>query len=71
MDRLRSGHSTTFYFRAVGLAMTRKFLWVVAAVVLALVCFDKTRSMLERRRRADDKEELVRWEGEGGNVPNA
>lgn len=51
--------------------MTRKFLWVVAAVVLALVCFDKTRSMLERRRRADDKEELVRWEGEGGNVPNA
>ena len=52
--------------------MTRKFFWVVAAAVLAMVCFDKTRSMLERRRRADDKkEELVRWEGEGGNVPNA
>ena len=52
--------------------MTRKFFWVVAAALLAMVCFDKTRSMLEQRRRADDKkEELVRWEGEGGNVPNA
>ena len=41
--------------------MTRKFFWVIAAAVLAMVCFDKTRSILERRRRADDKEELVRW----------
>ncbi len=51
--------------------MTRKFFWVVAAAVLAMVCFDKTRLMLARRRRADDKDGLVRWEGEGGNVPNA
>lgn len=50
--------------------MTRKFFWVVAAAVLGMLCFDFTRSLRERRR-ADGNEELVRWEGEGGNATDA
>ena len=51
--------------------MTRKFFWVVAATVLGMVCIDLMRLLRQRRRRADGNEELVRWEGEGGNVTDA
>lgn len=50
--------------------MIRKLFWIVAATVLGIVYVDFTRSLRERRR-LEGNEELVRWEGEGGNVPNA
>jgi hypothetical protein len=51
--------------------MSHKFAWLVAATVVAMVWFDVTRSLRARRRRAQPTEELVRWEGEGGNVSGA
>jgi hypothetical protein len=51
--------------------MMRKLFWVIGAAVLALAYVGVGRSFRERRRRLERKEELVRWEGEGGNVPNA
>jgi hypothetical protein len=51
--------------------MMRKLFWVVAATVLGLCYVDFTRSLRDRRSRLERKEELVRWEGEGGNVSNA
>ena len=51
--------------------MIRKLFWIVAAAVLGIVYVDFTRSLRERRRRFEGNEELVRWEGEGGNVSNA
>ncbi len=50
--------------------MTRKLVWVVAAAVVGMLCMDFTRTIRKRRRRAEIKEELVRWEGEGGNPVN-
>jgi hypothetical protein len=48
----------------------RKLFWVIGAAVLGLAYVGVGRSFRERRR-LERKEALVRWEGEGGNVPNA
>lgn len=45
--------------------------WVVAATVFGIVCTQFTRSLRAWRHRADIKDQLVRWEGEGGNVVDA
>ena len=50
--------------------MKRKFFWVVVAAVLGMVYVNFKRSLREPRRRTEG-EELVRWEGEGGNVAEA
>jgi hypothetical protein len=49
----------------------RKLFWVVAATVLGIVYVDFTRSFRDRRRRLEGNKELARWEGEGGNGPDA
>jgi hypothetical protein len=48
----------------------RKLLWVIAATVIGMAYADFARSLRARRKRHERKEELVRWEGEGGNVPD-
>lgn len=48
--------------------MRLKIGWFVAAAVLGMVCVAFTHSLRARRHRADINEEVVRWEGEGGNV---
>ncbi len=46
----------------------RKLVWFVAAAMVGVLCVDFNRLMQKRRRRTEIKPELVRWEGEGGNV---
>lgn len=51
--------------------MRVRIVWIVAATVLGMVCAEFTRSLRARRHRTEIKEQLVRWEGEGGNVVDA
>jgi hypothetical protein len=48
--------------------MTRKLVWVMAVAVVGMVWYDWTRSLRVRRHRAETRQELGRWEDEGGNV---
>ncbi len=48
--------------------MKLRIVWIVAATVLGMVCVEFAHSLRTRRRRAETKEDLVRWEGEGGNA---
>lgn len=51
--------------------MRLRFGWLVAATLVGLVYAAFTHSRRARKQRVDIDEQVVRWEGEGGNAADA
>ena len=71
MARLRSGCAATTHPLVGGFAMKLRFGWLVAATLVGVVYAAFTHARRARKQRADIDEQVVRWEGEGGNVADA
>ena len=51
--------------------MKRGFGWLIVATLVGVAYAAFTHSRRTRKRHADIDQQVVRWEGEGGNVADA